>query len=95
LGVVALVSVGLMFVAAVVASAGDFGGGVRDLPTAARRALYRRSLDDVSSICTLPAAHDGALRDHCLGQARFLLTFPECDARCERASALIMPHAHR
>jgi hypothetical protein len=95
LGVVALVSAGLMFVAAVAASAGDFGGGVRDLPAASRNALYRRSLDDVSSVCTLPAARDGALRDHCLGQARFLLTFPECDARCERASTLILPHAHR
>ena len=29
-------------------------------------ALYRRSLEDVKSACTLPAAHQGALRDHCL-----------------------------
>ncbi|HEY6477459.1 MAG TPA: hypothetical protein VI456_12835 [Polyangia bacterium] len=94
-GVAALVGAALVFVAAVAISGVEFGRSVRDLPLAARNALYRRSLEDLESACTLPAAREGALREHCLGQARFLLTFPECDAQCQRASASILPHAHR
>jgi hypothetical protein len=95
LGVATLVGAGLVFVAAIALSGAELGGNVRDLPAAARSALYRRSLEDVERACTLPAARDGALRDHCLSQARFLLTFPECDAQCQRASTVILPHAHR
>jgi hypothetical protein len=76
-------------------SGGKFEGNVRDLPAPARGALYQRSLEDVRSACTLPAARDGALRDHCVGQAQFLLTFSECDARCRQAAASILPRARR
>jgi hypothetical protein len=94
-GVAALVAVGLAFVAAVAVIGGDFGANVRALPAAVRDGLYLRALEDVESACALPAARDGALRDHCLGQARFLLTFSECDARCRQATASILPRARR
>jgi hypothetical protein len=94
-GVAALVGAGLVLVAAVAATGADFGGSVRALPAAVRDGLYRRSLEDVQNACSIPAARDGALRDHCLSQARFLLTFSECDARCQQVAASILPRTRK
>jgi hypothetical protein len=97
-GVAALFGVGLLFVAGVATFStvgAGFGNGAGDLPAADRAALYRRSLEDVESACALPAAREGALREHCLGQARFLLTFSECDARCQRAAVSVLPRTRR
>jgi hypothetical protein len=95
-GVVALVGAGLLFVAIVALSGLDFGGKIRDLPPGLRGELYRRSLGDAESACALPAAGDGgALHEHCLEQARFLLLFPECDAHCRTLATSILPRAHR
>jgi hypothetical protein len=95
LGLLALTGAGLLFVAVVAVSSLDLGGKVRDLPPVARGALYRRSLEDAQTACALPAARDGALREHCLAQARFLLLFPECDARCQSLAASILPRTRR
>ena len=94
-GVAGLVVAGLVFVAAVAVTTGDPGANIRDLPAGARAPLYQRALEDVKSACALPAAHQGALRQHCLRQAQFLTLFPECDAACQRTAASVLPHAHR
>jgi hypothetical protein len=97
-GVAALFSVGLLFVAGVAtfgAVKSGLGNSVKDLPDADRVALYRRSLEDVESSCTLAAAREGALRDHCVRQAQFLTLFPECDAACQRTVTAILPRVHR
>ena len=69
---------------------------LRRLPEDARTALYQRTLLEVTSVCSTPvAAEGGVLRDHCLAQARFVRTFPECDQDCQRAARAVMPHVHR
>jgi hypothetical protein len=52
---------------------------IRQLPAAERQAFFTRTLQSFRSVCTAPAE---ALRDHCDGQARLLLEFPECDDAC-------------
>jgi len=68
---------------------------LRQLPDGAREALYQRTLAETSSLCRLPAAASGVVRDHCLEEARFLLMFPECDRDCRFAAGSVLPHAHR
>jgi cytochrome b pre-mRNA-processing protein 3 len=58
---------------------------IRSLPEAKRRALYQRTLDDVSAVCT--AGHAADLTAHCTRQARFIVQFPECDATCRRLAS--------
>jgi hypothetical protein len=70
-------------------------GSIRALPPAERVALYDRSLKDTESACTTLAARGGALHDHCLSQAEFLVLFPECDVRCQSLVQTILPHARR
>jgi hypothetical protein len=90
-----LVGAGLALVAVVAISRAELMKSVRDLPAADRAALYRRTLTDVDTTCAVPAARDGALRDHCLRQAEFLTLFPDCDAHCQQLAASILPHARR
>jgi hypothetical protein len=94
-GVAGLIGAGLAFVVAMAASSADFGGGLTKLPAADRAALFQRAMTDVDGACTTPPAREGALRDHCRQQAQFLRRFPECDARCQRLAASILPHARR
>jgi hypothetical protein len=69
---------------------------LRQLPNAVRTNLYQGTLHEVKSICTLPAAmENGVVRDHCVAQAQFVLTFPECDQDCGVAARAVLPHAHR
>jgi hypothetical protein len=91
----ALVGVGLALVAGVAVSRVQQVKSIRNLPAADRLALYHRTLTDVDTTCTTPEARDGALRDHCLGQAQFLTLFPDCDARCQRLAGSVLPHARR
>jgi hypothetical protein len=66
------------------------------LPDGARATLYQHAQAEVSSICGLPAALTaGVVRDHCIAQARFLTTFPECDHACQVGARAVLPHAHR
>ena len=90
-----LVVSGLLLVAVVGISRARLVKSVRDLPAADRSALYRRTLADVETACSAPEAHDGALRDHCVRQAEFLTLFPDCDTRCQRLAASVLPHARR
>jgi hypothetical protein len=53
------------------------------LPQPVRQGLYDRALSDVLASCGLPEAKNGLLRGHCLDQARFLQTMPECAAEGE------------
>jgi cytochrome b pre-mRNA-processing protein 3 len=55
---------------------------IRALPADRRAALYRRTLEDLESVCGTSHASD--LDGHCREQARFILTFPECDEACTR-----------
>jgi hypothetical protein len=53
---------------------------VQGLPEADRAALYRRTLDTLTTTCR-PGASEG-LHDFCRDQAELLLGFPECDEAC-------------
>lgn len=90
----ALVGAGLAVVAFVAVSRAQLVKSVRNLPAADRASLYHRTLLDVDA-CTAPEAREGALRDHCLRQAEFVLLFPDCDARCQQLAASVLPHARR
>jgi hypothetical protein len=68
---------------------------IRALPSAERVALYERTMGDTESACATPEAGEGALHDHCLRQAEFLVLFPECDVRCQRLAQSILPRARR
>ena len=90
-----LVGSGLVLAAVIAISRAELVKSVRDLPAADRAALFHRTLMDVDTTCAVPAARDGALRDHCVRQAEFLTLFPDCDARCQQLAASILPHARR
>lgn len=73
----------------------DETAGLHELTTEARQSLYRRTLDEVETVCREPAASSGALRDHCVAQARFVQQLPECRDACRRSASAILPHARR
>jgi len=52
---------------------------VRALPAQQRTELYRRTFEDVQSVCSPPRS---GLEGYCRSQATLLLEFPECDAGC-------------
>ncbi|HSZ82077.1 MAG TPA: hypothetical protein VLA14_07345 [Polyangia bacterium] len=60
-----------------------------------RAAIFRRAHDDLVRTCGLPDATEGALRDHCVETARFVLLFPECGDACIDAARALLPHARR
>ena len=53
---------------------------IRGLPEPERRALFQRTLENVTSVCQ---ATQGPMQDFCRNQARMLLEFPECDEPCQ------------
>ncbi len=68
---------------------------VRDLPSQPRTQIFRQSLTELRSICLESYAIRGALRDHCVEEAQFVLLFPECDHGCRATASAVLPHAHR
>jgi hypothetical protein len=60
-----------------------------------RAAIFTRARDDLARTCGLPDATEGALRDHCVEAARFVLLFPECGDTCADAARALLPHARR
>jgi hypothetical protein len=87
----------LTFAAALAAVHGPGGRAqLLGLPADIRAALHERTLGEVASLCIQRAARaSGELRDHCVSQARFLLSFPECDAACRASAAEVLPHSRR
>jgi len=87
----------LTFAAALAAVYGQGGRAqILGLPADIRAALHERTLGEVASLCIQRAARaSGELRDHCVSQARFLLSFPECDAACRASAAEVLPHSRR
>jgi hypothetical protein len=73
----------------------DEADGINELTPANRLSLYQRTLDEVQTPCRESAASSGALRDHCVAQARFVEQFPECTDACRRSANAILPHARR
>lgn len=53
---------------------------IEALPEVERQSLYRRTLEDLQSVCA--ASHASDLDEHCARQGRFILQFPECDEAC-------------
>ncbi|HEX4405934.1 MAG TPA: hypothetical protein VH560_13950 [Polyangia bacterium] len=60
-----------------------------------RAEIFTRTRDDLARTCGLPDATAGALRDHCVEAARFVLLFPECGEACADAARALLPHARR
>ncbi len=56
---------------------------LRDLPQTERKALFERTLRNLTSVC--PGASE-ALLDFCDKQAHLLLDLPECDGVCRAAA---------
>lgn len=73
----------------------DAADGMHDLTPAVRSSLYERTLDEVETLCREPAASSGAVREHCVAQARFVEQFPECKDACRRSANALLPHARR
>jgi hypothetical protein len=69
--------------------------GFVELPSEIRAPLHRQLLSEVRSLCTQTVAAAGPLREHCVGQARFLLRFPECDSDCRQAVFSVVSTYHR
>lgn len=94
---VALVAAGVaLFAWGAVMSAHQERDSIRRLAQEERRGLYLRTLQETETICREPAAAEsGALRDHCIAQAHFLIELPECGETCLRSAEAILPHAHR
>jgi hypothetical protein len=86
---------GLLLIAMLALARAPGAGSVQGLPPDERAALYERTLADTESSCAMPDARAGALRDHCLRQAEFLVLFPECDRDCRQLTSAILPHATR
>jgi hypothetical protein len=86
---------GLLFIAIAALSRAEGAGSIQSLPPQERSTLYERTLADTESSCALPDSRTGALHDHCLRQAEFLVLFPECDGGCRQLTGAILPHATR
>ena len=84
-----------LFALGALMSAREETASIRKLAQHARQSLYLRTLGEVETICREPAAASGALRDHCITQARFLVELPDCTKACRRSAEVILPHAHR
>ena len=54
---------------------------VRSLPEPERLGLYRRTMENLETVCE-PAA-PRSMRDFCRRQAEFATHFPECDRACQ------------
>jgi hypothetical protein len=93
---VALVAGWMLLIVAIVAHSWVQNvGSIRDLPPAERTQTYQRALNEAEIDCATPAASEGALREHCLHQAEFLVLFPECDGHCQQVAKSIFPRARR
>ena len=68
---------------------------IRGMPPAERTRIYESALGDTVATCTTPQARAGAIHDHCLRQAEFLVLFPECNGGCQKLAQTILPHARR
>jgi hypothetical protein len=66
-----------------------------ELPAQVRSPWQRQTLAEVRTFCSEPAAASGALHEHCVAEARFLLLFPECDPGCRREAWSIVSPYHR
>jgi hypothetical protein len=64
-------------------SAGE-GREIRALPAEQRQGLYKRTIEDLKTICD--PAPGRSVRDFCRRQAAFALEFPECDDDCRRTA---------
>jgi hypothetical protein len=53
---------------------------IRDMPAPERQALFARTVQNLSSICSPP---EDAMRDFCREQAHLALEFQECDKACQ------------
>jgi hypothetical protein len=69
--------------------------GIARLSPSERAAIVARTQRDLRETCALPTAHDGALRDHCVEEANFVLLFPECDAACGSTARAVLPRARK
>jgi hypothetical protein len=93
---VALVAGWMLLIVAIVAHSWVQNvGSIRDLPPAQRTQTYQRALSEAEVDCATPAASGGALHEHCLHQAEFLVLFPECDGHCQQVAKSIFPRARR
>ncbi len=54
---------------------------IRDMPAPERRALFARTVQNLTSVCLQP---DDAMRDFCREQAQLALEFQECDPACQQ-----------
>jgi hypothetical protein len=68
---------------------------IRALGPAARTELFHNTRREVTTVCGSPSAETGALHDHCVEQAQFLMLFPECDDSCQMIARSVLPHARR
>ena len=91
LGVLALALVALL-IGAILRSQDK---AVRAVPPEARAQIFQQSLKELRSTCLESYAAQGPLRQHCIGQAKFVLLFPECGPECQKAATAVLPHAYR
>jgi hypothetical protein len=61
------------------------------LPSKLRHDLYVRTLDELGGVCLQPVATEGALRAHCLDQARFVERMSECAGTCRSIVSRVLP----
>jgi hypothetical protein len=93
LGLVILALAVLALLIGVIRSSRD--RAVRQVPGEARAQLLQQSLQELRSTCLESYASRGPLREHCIGQAKFVLLFPECGTECQKAAGAVLPHAYR
>ena len=60
------------------------GREIRELPAAQRQALYRRTMENLQTICD--PAPGRSMREFCRRQAALALEFSECDDGCRRVA---------
>jgi hypothetical protein len=66
---------------------------IRGLPEAERVELYRRTQEDLRTLCEPVRA--ARLDDHCRSQASFIVKFPECDDTCRKLATRQLESATR
>ena len=62
-------------------------GAVLTLPPDIQEAAFRRSYEELTTIC----AREPKLADHCGDEAQFVLRFPQCRSECQELARHYFP----
>ncbi|HXU72076.1 MAG TPA: hypothetical protein VN947_22240 [Polyangia bacterium] len=77
----------VLWIAAVARLEHQLNDAVAALPDAMQAQMYRRTYDELATVCSTQPGLDG----HCADEAALLLRFPQCDGGCKALARRFFP----